>query len=88
MIKNNETGQDTKILITIENEQVVCKMSGQKTHLVNALSTLMVDESRDRNSFRALMEEAISFVMLDTFSKMKQDQKLREFTPKEESLAN
>ena len=88
MVENSETGQDTKILITIENEQVVCKMSGQKTHLVNALSTLLVDESRDRNSFRALMEEAISFVMLDTFSKMKQDQKLREFTPKEENLAN
>jgi len=88
MVENSETGQDTKILITIENDQVICKMSGQKTHLVNALSTLLVDESRDRNSFRALMEEAINFVMLDTFSKMKQDQKLREFTPKEENLAN
>ena len=88
MVENSETGQDTKILITIENDQVICKMSGQKTHLVNALSTLLVDESRDRNSFRALMEEAINFVMLDIFSKMKQDQKLREFTPKEENLAN
>lgn len=88
MIEKNEVGQDTKIIITIENDQVVCKMRGQKTHLINALATLMVDEVEDKKSFRALIEEAISYVMLDTFSKIKQYQRLQEYTPKEESLPN
>lgn len=63
-----EQGKNTRILIEIVDERVVVKISGERLDLVNALSTLMTDENKNQDTFRNLMEEALSYAMLEKFT--------------------
>lgn len=78
----------TTIKITIRKSKVSCEIAGDRNSMVEALATLMTDETEDKNNFRHLIEEAMQLIMLEKMHEYNQEQRIKEYMENEKKLPN